>query len=438
MNTISNCGCGSTDISRCGGSLPDQPECAINYHFGMLLGVDDFRAEQGFHVGQHRRHQHVLHGWGVVYGFGVAFLADRQEIRVEPGHAIDRRGRDLVIGTAQCLGLPAWWEQQRQTDVFADIPNKDDATFDADVLLCYRTCLSRPVPAIADPCAEQAADIAYSRICEQAQLTLVRRTTDAPPPGSTPPYRLLRRLAGLAPAEAADPDDAWLDGQLATLATLPGTARDAAEAALWRAVAARAAAATAEPTEAPAWAPSPDPDGIEDRTDCIVIARLSGIHLQRTDDGWTMSVASLTIDGRQTLLPTQALQALLPAEAEPAMPAAGPVIEADSAAIAGSDIALTFDKPLAPASATPAAFAATEFVAATGWAPFTIQTVALSNGDRTVTLSLDRAPAGVRVRVTAFGRGTAPLLGADFIPVGAPSADADGTDLSITLPRSGT
>ena len=83
-------------------------------------------------------------------------------------------------------------EQQKGTDAFADIANKDDATFDADVLLCYRTCLSRPVPAIADPCAGLASDIAYSRICEQAALT----SYAAPPRRITAPPRLIDCCVG--------------------------------------------------------------------------------------------------------------------------------------------------------------------------------------------------------------------------------------------------
>lgn len=423
------CGCGDP---RCGGSLPDQPDCAIHYHYGLLLGVEDFRAEQGFHLGHHRRHQRLLHGGGVVHGYGVRFLPETREIRVEPGFALDGQGRDLALETAQCLGLPAWWEQNRGTDAFADLPDKDDATFDADVLLTAGTCLSRPVPAIADPCAEGGGEIAYARICETARLTLVRRPEAlTKPPLPPPPYRLVRRLLGLAEADPPDPDEAWLTAQLASLGALSGMARRNAATALWRAVAARAAAATADPLEAPLWRPPPDLDGVEDRSQSLVIARLTGVRLKRGEAGWEASVADLSIDGRATLLPTQLLQAAL--RPLPAAPA-GPVLAGMT--LGAQEAALRFDRPLAPASATPAAFAVTEFDAATGWSAFTVASVALSDGNRLATLALDRAPSGLRVRATAIGRGPAPLLGADLIPAGAPDPDADGTDQSLTLPRS--
>src|SRR5262249_38615001 len=98
LATTSSCGCATTDAEgRCGGTLPDDPSCAINYHFGMLLGVEDFRADQGFHLGHARRHQRALHGYGVVYGYAVSFDAKKSELRVEPGLAVDRRGRDLCL-----------------------------------------------------------------------------------------------------------------------------------------------------------------------------------------------------------------------------------------------------------------------------------------------------------------------------------------------------
>jgi hypothetical protein len=370
----------------------------------------------------------------VVFGYGVGIDAAKREIRVAPGHALDRRGRDLVLETPQCLGLPAWWDQQRGTDAFADLAGQDDVTFDADVLLGYRTCLARPVPAIADPCAGQATDIAYSRICEQVSLTLVRRPAAAEPAPPPPPYRLLRRLAGLTPADAADPDEAGLAAQRAALDGLAEAARRPAAAALWRQAAARAAAATADPTEPPAWTPPPDLDGLEDRSDCLVLARLSGVRLTRTDAGWDATVAGLAIDGRMTLLPTQALQALPPPLPPP--PAAGPRPVPGSLSLAGSALTLRFDKPLAPASAAPAAFAVAEFDAATGWAGFALPGVTLADADQAVTLTLDRAPTGQLLRVTAFGRGPTPLLGADLIPAGAATAAADGSDQSLTLPRS--
>ncbi len=118
------CGCGgsSTIEPRCGGTLPDSPDCANNYHFGMLLGVDDFRADQGFHLGHHRRHQRALHGYGVVYGYAVSFDPEGGQVRVEPGFvkALDHascRGFGLAARGRACR------QKQRQGDSREDRPH---------------------------------------------------------------------------------------------------------------------------------------------------------------------------------------------------------------------------------------------------------------------------------------------------------------------------
>lgn len=449
-NPAAGCDCcnDTAGATRCGGGLPDSPDCAVNYHFGQLLGVEDFRADQGFHIGHQRRHQRLLHGWGVVWGLAVSFVAETRELRVAPGHALDRQGRDLVVAAAQCMSLPAWWAKHRDDEIFAGIPNKDDATFDADVIACYRSCLTRPVPALADPCTasgsagQAGSDMAYSRICETVQLYLVPRMDPAPAAQPGPgPYHLLRLLLGLDEvAVDADgdplPDDAWLAGRLADIAALPAADAAAATADLWQAVIARAAAATTDTRLAAVWSP-PDqlPDGSGTASgDCLVLARLSDIHVFPGETGPSATVGGIDMDRRMTLLPSQTLQAALlrPGVAAAAAPA-GPVLVADGLAVAGTDLQLTFNRPLAAASVTAQAFAAAEFDAATGWSAFTPGVPAYDDASRSVTLPLDRAPTGARVRVTVRGAGPTPLLGADFVAAGAPAPDADGRDLSTTI-----
>jgi hypothetical protein len=107
------------------------------------------------------------------------------------------------------------------------------------------------------------------------------------------------------------------------------------------------------------------------------------------------------------------------------------VVVRGGAASAAKKITLTFDQTLAVASVTPDAFAASEFVPATGWAPFTVKT-AVAAGVK-VTLTLDRTPQGKKVRVTVIGTGSTPLLSSTLIPAGALSADSDGQNLTTTI-----
>ena len=64
---------------------PISPYLGIHYHFGMLLGVDDFETEQAYHRGKSRLHNAWLHREGVVWGMEVRLDAEKGEVRVLPG-----------------------------------------------------------------------------------------------------------------------------------------------------------------------------------------------------------------------------------------------------------------------------------------------------------------------------------------------------------------
>src|SRR5215470_1483283 len=78
------------------GLLPVSPFTAIQYSFGMLLGVDDLETAQAYPRGKVRLHNAWLHREGVVWGFNVAFNKDKNndhyELTVEPGLALDAAG----------------------------------------------------------------------------------------------------------------------------------------------------------------------------------------------------------------------------------------------------------------------------------------------------------------------------------------------------------
>ena len=430
---IGDFGCGALPaMGRCDAELPDSPQCAPNYHFGMLLGVEDFRAEQGFHVGRLRRHQRLLHGSGVVAGFAVTFNGDNFEVRVGPGYAIDALGRDLVLDVAQCVSLPRWWLVHRQDDAFHDIVNPDNATFDLDVVACYANCLGSPVPAIAEPCAGDAADVAYSRICEIVKLSLVRTPEPLPAPPA-PPFHLLRMWLGLAePRTDAEggvlESDQWLLDRLDAIEAMPLADQSAGRAELEREVFARAVAEQSPET--------PARESEEDDAFCLTLARLHDVHVQLTPGGWTAVVGAVELGVRESLLPTSLLQTLLLKEPPPVPAASGPVVVPGGATINGTQIDLAFSQKLAPASITAAAFAVSEFVDADGWKPFTLGNPAYDETDPAkpvVHLGLDRAPAGDPVRITIIGGGNAPLLGANLIPAGAVRPDGDGRTLTISI-----
>ncbi len=433
-NDLGGLGCsGLPAMERCDADLPDNPQCAPNYHFGMLLGVEDFRAEQGFHLGQLRRHQRLLHGAGVVAGYPVSFDPRGFELRVGPGDAIDALGRDLVLDVAQCVSLPLWWLEHRGEDAFHDIATPDDATLDLDVMICYSTCLGSPVPAIAEPCAGDAADVAYSRVCETVVLSLVR----TPPAPTTPPphaFHLLQMWLGLVGPRLNDQgkpvdSDQWLIDGYNALKALPLADQSAARATLLRELLARAVAETL---------PMPPEHEADEHDLCLPLACLRNVHIKLDPGGWTASVGAIEMGVRESLLPTAFLQALMLDDPRPEPAVAGPVVVHDGATLTGSDLDLVFSQLLAPASVSADAFAVSEFIDATGWKPFMPAAPAYDEtypAKPTVRLVLDRAPTGSLVRVTVVGTGSTPLLGAKLIPAGAVHPDSEGRTLTTSIHR---
>ena len=68
----------------------------VRYFDGQLLTADVFRDEQQYWLETRRRHNRLLHGWGVVTGLGVT-SSSRNTLTVEPGMALDPLGREVVV-----------------------------------------------------------------------------------------------------------------------------------------------------------------------------------------------------------------------------------------------------------------------------------------------------------------------------------------------------
>jgi hypothetical protein len=352
----------------------------------------------------------------------VSFKAAELEVRVAPGHAVDALGRDIVLDQAQCVSLPLWWQAHRKDQAFADIANPEDATLDLDVHLCWASCLSSPVPAIADPCAGDSADIAYSRVCETARLSLARATTTAPE--ADPRFHWLRMwLQQDGPNTDSDgkplASDQWLVDRYQTLIALPAADQPAERARILAEVLARAVA-------------EPPPDLPESEKACLILARLKGVRLWQDASGWRVSIAHIDLSGRPALLSTALLQSLLLADTDPSPPSAGPVVARDGLTLDGDTLHVTFSQPLAASSVSDSVLLVTEFVSASGWKPIAA-TPAYVAGGNTLTLALAHPPTGERLRLTVVGSGPTPLLGATLIPAGARSPDSDGRTLSTTL-----
>ncbi len=93
------------------------------YATGMLLDAQDFADEQTYHRVQLARALAFLAGGGTLAGLRVTHQAATtganalaEEIRVEPGLAVDRLGRLIELPRPACLRLPRWYDANHAAD----------------------------------------------------------------------------------------------------------------------------------------------------------------------------------------------------------------------------------------------------------------------------------------------------------------------------------
>ena len=195
-------------VSLANGAL--SPDQRVNYEFGLVLGVDDFRQEQLYFLARDYLHNRSLHGYGTVAGLDV--IADRPAdstremlVTVTPGMAVDQFGRTINLRDEQCARLGAWYARQVQDGT---APPADDAgRLRAYVVAAYDECLDALVPIPGQPCSSSDTLMAPSRIRDSFRFEI----RWSPPPMTAwdadrafaDLLALVRFEAGL-PAEASD------------------------------------------------------------------------------------------------------------------------------------------------------------------------------------------------------------------------------------------
>ncbi|WP_137939880.1 hypothetical protein [Chitinivorax sp. B] len=398
--------------------LPNRPYLAVNYHYGMLLGVDDFVTDQAYHRGKARLHSAWLHGWGTVWGLAVSADLPSGEIRVEPGLALDGFGRELHVDTRQCLQMGTWFSAHRDDPDLVVDEQPDGFHFDVHVVIRHRVCLMRPVPALLDTCVGSQSETAFSRVFETVELLLKPGRA----PASRPRHHLLRLLVGLdEPIEengtVLPADQAVLDAR-AALAAAPANQRLALAVKTFHDVSVAAVLADAAGSD-------PNADDIESTLFPehgvldVPLANLNGVVLAPDGQGFKLTAVSVENTVREVLLATSTLQNLLPAllgNLDIGL-ATGPRVDPASVSRVAAVVTLTVDSALDADTVTTTAFSAAQLVTGTGWQPIAINSAALSADKLTLTVTLAADPATNLLRLMAIGTGSTPLLGANSLPL---------------------
>lgn len=361
---------------------PPNPFLAPRYFFGMLLGVNDLETEHAYHVGKTRLHNAWLHGVGVVCGYDVSAHLDSGEVRVKPGLALDGAGRELYLSADVCVHAGTWYAKHEK-----DIKPSNAAApvFNAHVVARFRPCLTRQVPALAQPCGGVNTDTAYSRVAETVELLLRPGLAKAPP---TPPFPRLREAFA-----AGRPGAVAFRSLAAADAIDRGTLGDGSPVPLF---------------------PESDAD-----TE-VVLANLTGVTLQTDGTGWKLTAAGVDNSVRQVLLPTATIQDLV------AGPGGGPRVVAAALEADHRTVRFEFDQTvIVPTLADAISVTLLPTDGLGKWAAVSkIEPVApdpltplVARVRVTATAANAVIPAKTLVRVVLRGTGPTPLTGTNLAPL---------------------
>ncbi len=408
------------DVESHGGHLPVDPFRALRVHFGMLLGVDDFETLDAYHRGKMWLHSAWLHGQGAVWGLNVTRDVEHGEIRVHPGLALDGAGHELLLEHDVCLNVGRWYEEHA-----GDVGSTgvEGATvFNAHVVMQFKPCLARQVPALVEPCDGSTGTTAYSRVHETVELLL--RPGKAPVPDGPPPYWRLRMLFGLdSSGSGADADEVEECGK-----QIRALAQDPQPEALLAAFRRLAALDTIDLKPAavdegrnvsifPAADPAP-----------VVLANIDDITLKQVDGVWNLERCTVDTSVRPTHVATSTIQELLCGACR--VDAGGPRVDAVALATDNPTITCHVTAELLPQSVQPAAFSVTSLADTTDadWISHEVAETAFDKDTMEVTVTLGGALPGTGlIRLVVRGTGDHPVLGENNVPLAGSLTDPPGS-----------
>lgn len=168
----------------------------LHYAPGVFLDAEDLLAEQTYHRGRLSRVLAYLHGTGTAAGLRVEHDTVTDELRVEPGIAIDRIGRLIEVPRRACLHVGRWFEHQVrivQNPEDHDEPSgllqavtADNAEVVGDIYVRFVVCGRGRTPAFATGPYDSLDATVPHRVRDSYELTLELRGGDTAPLPTNP------------------------------------------------------------------------------------------------------------------------------------------------------------------------------------------------------------------------------------------------------------
>ena len=159
----------------------------VNYHFGLVLGVDEFQQEQTYFIAKDRSQYRLAHGYGTIRGLQLKVVDTPDlELQVSPGVAISPAGQEIHVPQLMCARLNDWLSNNQAALAGLVDPSQP---LSLCVVLGYRECATDSVPVPGEPCRTQQDAMAPSRLADSFQLRLCLNADwlTSPPMSSPPP-----------------------------------------------------------------------------------------------------------------------------------------------------------------------------------------------------------------------------------------------------------
>ena len=151
----------------------------------QLVGPDDLTQDQIYFREKSRRHNRLLHGWGIVCGAGVRKGAGDCEVLVQQGYVLGPYGDEIVIDREVTLDI---CKEDPSGAAFDPCAGVDPWCVDVSVqrregqrmylAVRYADCDTRPVRVTACGCGCDDAECEYSRTRDSFELKVLTTLPD--------------------------------------------------------------------------------------------------------------------------------------------------------------------------------------------------------------------------------------------------------------------
>jgi hypothetical protein len=160
----------------------------------MLVGPDDLTQDQLYFRERARRHNRMLHGWGIVCGARVRDGTEPCQVVVEPGYLLGPYGDEIIIDREVTVDLCA---QDLDGNAVGPCAPADPWCADVQVdrpsgqplylAVRHEECTSRAVRVSSNGCGCDAADCEYSRIRDSFAIRVLDTLPNTYSDPMTPP-----------------------------------------------------------------------------------------------------------------------------------------------------------------------------------------------------------------------------------------------------------